>query len=195
MREITLRSCVSVLWCAGFGYVFWQESIFNPYHTVFRYIEFGIIGSVFFHTLRLRGLRDAVPVLIVIYILVFIFVKRVRGIYFMADMLTMIFTAVAIYLFCVAFYDRAKSRRFAEPLVLGVLLAVGAILSGLVFMFVADIKISITLYQVYQLARDWFLVGLGIGIGIVLTEEPYATKCKRLFSFAPGIFSEHKGPV
>ena len=143
----------------------------------------------------LRGIRDAIPVLIVVSMAIFIFVRHLRGIAFFANVSVMTLAAAAIYLFFAVFYHRDESRRFAEPLVLGVLCAIGAVISGLVFIFAAGMRVPVTLFWVYQITREWFLIGLGIGTGIILTEEPYAAKCKRLFEFSPRTFLDRKGPA
>ena len=180
IREIAFRSFISILFCTLFGYIFWKGSVLNRHHTASEYIVFGGIGSVFFQSLRYNP-RNAFAALFVLSLTVPVVIMRETGVYFVRDVLVAIASGSALYLYFSNFYDREKSRKFTEPLVLAVLFAVCNFAVFLSLVLIEGREKMITLFWAYEVIKQWFLIGLGIGIGIILTERPYAERIRLWF--------------
>ena len=61
------RSLVSVACCALVGFIVFQGRILHPFFWTSQLIMFGIVGSIFFYTLRINR-RNAFAVLLVLFV-------------------------------------------------------------------------------------------------------------------------------
>lgn len=180
LKEIVLRTLVSVLFCVVFGYMFWQGAVFNRYHTAFQYIAFGAIGSIFFYSLR-YGLRNAIAMLFVLAVINSTLVARSHGLFIVRDACYTIAMASTICLYFSLFHNRDGGKKLLEPLILAALFSIGNFFALLLLMVVNDHWQGITVFWVYEVFRDWFLIGLGIGIGIIVTENQYSANIRARF--------------
>ncbi|MGD0035969.1 MAG: hypothetical protein ABSC53_01600, partial [Bacteroidota bacterium] len=87
----------------------------------------------------------------------------------------------AIYIFYHFFYNKSQNERWLEPLILSALVATFTLVSTTILVIINKGLNVVTLQWVYYIAKLYFLIGLGIGIGIILTEEPYSEKILMYF--------------
>jgi len=65
---IVRASIVSVVCSIGIGLIFYQSRIFNPYNHAFTFIVDAAVGALFFFSLRILRLRDALGFLFIMYL-------------------------------------------------------------------------------------------------------------------------------
>ena len=179
IKEIVFRTFVSVLCCTILGYLFWKGLVFYRYHSAFQFIAYGTMGSVFFYTLRF-SVKNAFAALLLALVVFSFLVIESRGLYTLRDSLVAIAMASTIYVYFTTFHNRTKLSKLTEPLILAMLFSIS---NFIIFLLIDAIvyKIPITLAWVYEVTKHFFLIGLGIGIGIILTEEPYSEKIRAKF--------------
>jgi hypothetical protein len=179
IKEIAFRTFISFLCCTIFGYMFWKGSVFNLYHSAFQFIAYGTIGSIFFYTLRF-GVKNAIGVLLFTAVMLFGVVMKTHGMFAIRDLFVTIAIASTIYIYFTTFHNQTKLSKIFEPLVLAFLFS----LSNFIVILLTGFIIyghGGTLSWVYEITKHFFLIGLGIGIGIILTEEPYSEKIRAKF--------------
>jgi hypothetical protein len=180
VREVAWRSFVSVVICTLFAYIFWQGLVFHRHHTVFLCIAYGTIGSLFFYTLR-YSLRNALGTLLVSTMAFSFLVMRSSGLRSLRDVLLAIAAAGVLYLYFKIFYRQTQQQRYLEPLILAMLFAVGNCIVFIIMTCLYGLGSHITFWWAFDVLKQWFIIGLGIGIGILLTEEPTWRKIRAWF--------------
>lgn len=179
IKEIAFRTFISILCCTILGFIFWKGSVFYRYHSAFQFIAYGTMGSIFFYTLRF-GVKNALAALLIALVVLSFLVMESRGLYFVRDLSVAITMSSSLYIYFTIFHNRTKLSKLTEPFILAMLFSI----SNLILYLILDsitFKIPITLAWVYQVTKHFFLIGLGIGIGIILTEEPYLKKIRGMF--------------
>ncbi|MFI5251321.1 MAG: hypothetical protein ACHQQQ_02720 [Bacteroidota bacterium] len=177
IREIVLKTLVSVLCCAILGYIFYRGDLFNRSLHHFDFIAFGIIGSVFFHTLRF-SVRNAFAVLLSAALIVTVLLERAHGRYALGIVLNTVTSALAIYLFFIFIYNSQGKKKLVELLNLALLFAVLNLFANLLIVLIFGNPQRISALWTLQWIRHWFLIGLGIGVGIVVTEKSIPEKLR-----------------
>jgi len=173
VKDVAFRTFVSVLFCIAFAYIFWSGAIFNHRHTAFLTIAIGTISSLFFYSLRF-GLRNALAVLLCVSLIFTFLIMRSWGLYSLRNFLVIITSVSVTYLYFKVFYGQSKSYKLLEPLILAMLFAVGNLFIFTVMVLIVAGKVTFTFQWVFEVMEQFFLIGLGIGIGVIVTEEPYS---------------------
>jgi hypothetical protein len=176
VKEIILRTCISFLCCMAFGYLFFQSNIFSRHTGTFMILTDGFIGSVFFYTLRFNR-KDALTVLLILFVMETAFISRVTmPLYLLRNFLHTGSIAIAIYIFFRVFYGKNRNEKWIEPLILAALVTVGALTATLLLTVINNVIHAITFPWIFSMAKLYFLIGLGIGCGITISEDPYRTR-------------------
>jgi hypothetical protein len=179
--EIVIRSIVSLICCLVIGYIFYQSQIFNRHASAFSFPVCGVVGSIFFYTLRIN-IRNAFAVFLVLFIATSALVTHsTRLIFLLRDILYYGAFASAIFIFFQYFYGKSIKDRWMEPLILSVLVAVIILFAFFLTMSINKAFGALTLSFVFFVAKLYFLIGLGMGVGIVITEEPYRSRILKFF--------------
>ena len=173
IKDIAFRTFISVLFCTVFGYIFWAGWVFNHRHTAFLYIAIGTIGSLFFYTLR-YGFRKALGTLQVSSLIFSFLIMRSWGLYSLRNFLVIVTSASILYIYFKVFYGLSYWQKILEPLILGMLFAIGNLLAFMLLVFIGNGKIYFSFLWAFGVMEQYFLIGLGIGIGIIITENPYS---------------------
>jgi hypothetical protein len=164
----------------------WGGQVFHRTNWAFLFIAFGTIGSVFFHTLRF-SIRNALATLLFVSLIISVLVLRSHKIYSIRDILVTIASASSMYIYFTAIYNQPKRRMYTEPLVLAALFAISNFFAFLMFALLEGLVRNFSGLWVYGIFKQWFLIGLGIGIGIILTEQPVSEKLRTgLLNFIQG---------
>jgi len=173
---IIIRSLVATICCVVIGLVFYRQEVWNIYYPAFRFVTYGVVGSLFFCSLRELGFRNAIAILLVLF---FIEAEFVLGSFeygrLFNDIIYFAIAPLAILVFYKVFHSKVQETTFFDPLILGALFAVASSLAR----FVLDIHRQ-TQVQYWAIFRPWrmvpdlamsFLIGFGLGIGFFLTER------------------------
>ena len=179
--DIAIRSCISILCCAVVGYIFYQERIFNRHIPTFTILVYGIIGSIFFQILRVN-VRNAWAAFLLLFIAnTALITHSTRIAYLVRDVFYCGALALALVLFFRIFYHKGTKDRWTEPLILAALLSVFTLVALSILMILHKALHNLTFIYLYTTAKLYFLTGLGLGMGIILTEDPYRTRILKFF--------------
>jgi hypothetical protein len=181
ITEIIIRSLVSVLCCLAVGSIFYQSLIFNYHAGAFSVPMFGFIGSVFFYSLRVN-IKNAFAVLLVLFVMDSALITHATKLTFLLrDLFYIGALSAAIFIFFKYFYNKNEKERWLEPLILSTLVAVFILGAAFLSLIIFNALRAISLPWIYNIAKLYFLIGLGIGIGITVTEEPYSRRILQYF--------------
>jgi hypothetical protein len=145
---------------------------------------FGIIGSVFFYTLRINR-RNAFAVLLVLFVVQFgLLLRHIQLAMLLRDVIYFSTLATALYIFFVSFYTKTVRYRNLQPLVLATLFAIAFAIATLALALLDFVMFhslrSNLFYAIETNAKYEFLVGLGIGLGVLLLDNGYVYKAGEL---------------
>lgn len=174
------RSLVSIACCFVVGLIVFQGRVFNSYFWTSQLIMFGIVGSVFFYSLRINR-RNAFAVLLVLFVMQFgLLFRHIQPIMLLRDIVYFSTLGVALYIFFVSFYTKTVKHRNLQPLVLATLFALAFAAATLLLDILDEALFHAPIYirtdAVLTNAKFEFLVGLGIGLGILLLDNGYVHK-------------------
>ena len=181
LTEIVIRSLISLVCCMVIGYIFYQSRIFNRHANTFSIPVEGLVGSIFFYSMHIN-IKNAFAALLVLFVIDSAFITHAtRLTYLLRDLFCIGALIVAIYIFYQFFYNKSQYERWLEPLILSALVATFTLVATLILVIINNPLNVVTLQWVYYIAKLYFLIGLGIGVGIILTEEPYSDKILMYF--------------
>jgi hypothetical protein len=160
------------------GYIFYRSQIFNRHTAAFSFLVYGFIGSLFFYLLRVK-ITDALAALVVLYAMNSAFITHAtRLAYLLRDFVMIAAFSYAIFIFYHYFYSKSQKDRWLEPLILAAVIATFSLVATFILILLHHAMSIVTLYWIYTIARLYFLLGLGLGIGIIVSEEPYSGKIR-----------------
>ena len=181
LADITIKTFISLLCCMVIGYIFYHSQIFNRHAGTFSFLIYGFIGSLFFYLLRVK-INDALAALVVLYIMNSAFITHAtRLAYLLRDFVMIGAFSSAIYIFYQYFYSKSQKDRWLEPLILSAVVATFSLIATFVLVIAHKAVSIVTLYWIYSIAKLYFLIGLGLGVGILVSEEPYSGKIRAYF--------------
>jgi hypothetical protein len=181
ITEIAIRTLVSFICCLLIGYIFYQSRIFNRFANASSIPVFGFIGSIFFYSMRVN-IKNAFAVLLVLFVMNSAFITHATRLpYLLRDLFNIGALSAAIYIFHQYFYNKSQKERWLEPLILSALVATFTLAVTFILVIMNKVVNVVTFYWIYSIAKLYFLIGLGIGIGIMLSEEPYSDKIRAYF--------------
>jgi hypothetical protein len=173
---IIIRSLVATICCVVIGLVFYRQQVWNIYYPAFRFVTYGVVGSLFFCSLLELGLRNAIAILVLLF---FIEAEFILGSFeygrLLNDIIYFTIAPLAVLVFYKVFHSKVQATTFFDPLILGGLFAGASTLAR----FVLDIHRQ-TQVQYWAILRPWqlvpdlamsFLIGFGLGLGFFLTER------------------------
>ena len=192
------RSLVSIACCLVIGLIIFQGRVTSSYFWTSQIVMYAVIGSIFFFSMRVNK-RNAFAVLLVLFVvqegLLF---RTIRLPLLLRDGIFFAALAAALYVFYVSFYTKAGRFRNLHPLVLATLFAIAFSLGTLVLGILDSIlfhPMTLNLADaIFTNARFDFLVGLGIGTGVLLLDKGYVDKAiqftKRILTALGATFRE-----
>lgn len=146
------------------------------YYPAFRFVTYGIVGSLFFFTLRDLGFRNALAVLVVL----FFFESTILWGSFehgrlLNDAISFVIAPLAIGMFTWLFHSKVKVITVFDPFILGTMFAATGALTRIALDMQRQVPVQYwTIFRPWQLAPDLargFLIGAGLGVGFLLTER------------------------
>jgi hypothetical protein len=178
------RSLVSIVCCFVVGLIVFQGRVFNSFFWTSQLLMFAVIGSVFFYSLRINR-RNAFAVMLVMFVIQFgLILGQFQWIMFLRDFVFFATLAAALYIFFISFYTRTVRYRNLQPLVLATIFAIAFSIATLVLGFLDAALFHPLRYSLAEAmllnAKYEFLVGLGIGLGILMLDNGYVRKAGEL---------------
>jgi hypothetical protein len=171
LREILVGSIMSAVCCLLIGLLFFQENALDRTHYAFQLLSNGIIGGLFFYTLRVAKIKVAV-VLLVFLLIVQIAVARSTGFWLiLRDILLVSALGSAIYLFFDRYYAKQKAHSMLNPLILGGLLAATNLVATIILVLINGLPIFQAVPSATLNVALGFLSGFGIGLGILISDR------------------------
>jgi len=149
----------------------------------FQFVSTGIIGSAFFFTYRFGGIRPALVLLLVSFFLMTgLLTHGYRNHVLDRDALYIGGIGATMYLFGSRIYKQGNRLQWLYPISLGGLLGAFMLITTCLLVLVKGAPDNSSFLD-YML-RSWpivgmeFMIGLGLGVGIVVTEYFAAGKSK-----------------
>ena len=123
------------------------------------------------------NIQNAFAALLVLIVMNSAFITHATSLtYLLRDLIIICALSAAIYFFHQYFYNKSQKGRWLEPLILSALVATFSLVATFILVLINYTLNIVTFQWIYYIAKLYFLIGLGIGIGILLTEEPYSEK-------------------
>jgi len=173
-RQIILHSLVTCVCCIVLGLIIYQGSVFTRTHYAFQFVTFGIAGSLFFHTLRLTGVKPALFVLAGLILIQIVYNRSTDFWLVLRDILFGVSLASAIYLFFTKYYATNKVRGVLTPITLAALLAATNLVATMALLLLNRTPIVENFPTLFVNVMLGFLVGFGIGVGILVSTRALA---------------------
>ncbi len=173
-RLILGWSAVSVLCSVIVGMFFYQGEVFIPYYHTFIFVADAAVSALFFFTLHFVGRKFALFALAVLYV---IYIGPLTHASQSGQTLgfTIFFAATpfAVWVYYTNFYEPGRLNTLWHPFVLGGLCASTTILARILVLATGNWHYSGSWLDFPRAVfpEDWmaFLLGVGIGIGFMLT--------------------------
>lgn len=174
IKHIVLTIGFGTLCCMALGTLFFGLQIFNKELPFFQIAAFGLVGSVAFSLFYFRKYRDAIYVLIMLFIANIIIGNLTRISFLVIHLLYFSSVIIAVFLFSKYFFIQIVNMKISRPLVLASILALFFVVAtGLQWVIFA--KHGTPFYPLGNLPIG-FLIGLGMGVGFEISEYLYSRK-------------------
>jgi hypothetical protein len=162
--------------CLLAGVAVYGFNVFDIHRAAFQFVSTGILGSLFFFTLRQTGIRHALLVLLLFFIIMTgLLTRGYRHGMLFRDALYVAAVGVALYLFSSRIYRKEDARRWLHPIILGALMGAlmmfTMLLLALIIHLPGPMSWPALFEQLWPVVVMNFVVGLGLGTGIVLSEH------------------------
>jgi hypothetical protein len=188
LADIVGDSIVGVISCLFIGFVFHGWQIFNSANPAFEFLIAGVLGSLFFFTLKVR-VRDAFALLVVLFFLnSSLITKSFASSFFFRDLLFFAAVSCSVYVYFVYFYRSKKQERRIGPLILSTLFSLSFLVALILLHGIHGVPFSTEdiRFVIIPVVKDGFLIGLGIGIGILIVDAGLLAKIReQVVSFIP----------
>jgi hypothetical protein len=141
-----------------------------------QFLVVGLVGSCFFAALKFSQLKDAILLLLLLYIL-YVTLFNINSLDFLLGHACFFAgVGVALYLFHIFFYTKLQKLKVGKFLVLALMIAVMyALATAIVGIFLALPDFGEEIMKNFTIG---FIVGSGLGIGFELSEMIYHPQSK-----------------
>ncbi|HEY6952909.1 MAG TPA: hypothetical protein VI758_10910 [Bacteroidota bacterium] len=188
ISKVIVNSVVAIVACLLVGIAFHGWSVFNPQSAAFEFVLFGSLGSLFFFSLKANRRQSFAVLLVLFFIQSSLITKSYFSVYLLRDAVFFLAVSGATYLFFIYFHRPALRDKWLEPLILAVVFALSFFIALVALHVFRGIFLSLEQlrFVIIPVMENGFLIGLGIGLGIVLVEidllQWLRTRIKALFS-------------
>jgi hypothetical protein len=181
LRSILQKSFVTALVCLLAGIIIYGLRVFDIHRPTFQFVSTGILGSLFFFTLRQAGVRHAFLVLLLFYVIMTgLLTNGYRHGMLLHDAVYVAAVGIALFLFSSRIYHRDDPHQWISPIILGALMGAVMLLATLLLALGGHLPGDVPLLSVFRgigpVVIMNFVIGLGLGTGIIMCEYlPAAT--------------------
>lgn len=172
ISRVLANSVVALTTCLVMGVIFNGWSVFSFHSTAFQFVIYGTLGSLFFFSLK-ASRRDSLALLLVLFLVQTSLITRYHSsVFFLRDVIFFLAVSVATYIFFIYFHRPGQRDKWLEPLILAVLFALSFFVALVALHVFKGVFLSFEQlrFVIVPVMENGFLIGLGIGLGIVLVE-------------------------
>jgi hypothetical protein len=173
-KQIIFHSLVTSGCCILLGLVIYQGRVFVRTHYAFQFIALGLAGGIFFHTLRVLGVRIGLFVLVGLVLIQIVYNRSADFWWVLRDFIFGVSLGSAIYLFFVNYNARQKVQGVMTPITLGGLLAATNLVATIALVLVNGAPVFQSFPSILVNVMLGFLIGFGIGGGILISMKVFA---------------------
>jgi hypothetical protein len=181
LRSILQKSTISTLFCILAGVILYGLRVFDIHHTAFQFVSTGILGSLFFFTLRESGIRHALLVLSLFYVIMACFLTHAYRHGMLArDAVYIGGVGATLFLFSSRVYRRDLRHLWLCPAILGALMGAVMLLATFILagLFPGEAPLATVVQHSWPVVMTNFVIGLGLGTGFVVCEYLPAAKAE-----------------
>ena len=166
--HFTILVAGGTIFSIAIGFLYFGLKVFTPKMASFQFLIGGLIGAIFYSTLIIYRLKDALYVLISLFLFHEIVIKVSTFSYFIRDFIYIGSISFAIYIFVKLFHHKLKEIRFGKFLIFASLFTVASILSTIILgLILSPSEIRNALITNVFIGS---LLGIGLGLGLEISE-------------------------
>lgn len=170
-RQIVTKFMITVVMgticCLIVGLCFFGLKVFVFNNPASQYLIIGLTGSIFYAVLKFRNLRDAILIMILLYLANLLIFGSARLL--LTRLVFFAAVGIALYVFFHFFEAEMKGLKFGEFLIIASSFAVMYVIVTLILQIIYN-STNFKMELLYNLDLG-FLIGLGLGIGIELSNR------------------------
>ncbi len=176
LRSILQKSFIATLITLLSGIIVYGFDVFEIHRPTFQFISTGILGSLFFFTLRNVGIRHALLVLVVSFVIMTGFLTRgyQHGL-LLRDALYVAAVGATLFLYSTRVHRRDTPRQWLSPIILGGMLGavmlLARILLALAMPSIGQARAAVFFPHIWPDIIMNIVVGIGLGTGIVACDS------------------------
>ncbi len=175
LRSVLVKTVITTLVCLLAGIIVYGFGVFEIHRPTFQFISTGILGSLFFFTMREAGIRHAVLVLFFFFIVMTGFLTEgYRHGLLLRDAVYVAAVGIALFLYSTRIHRRDQRRQWLFPIILGALLGAVMLLATLFLALITpqvrEMHAPGLLPRIWPVAAMNFVVGIGLGTGIAVCD-------------------------
>lgn len=176
LRSIIQKSFIATLVTLLAGIIVYGLDVFEIHRPTFQFISTGILGSLFFFTLRNVGIRHALMVLFVFFFIMTGFLTRgyQHGM-LLRDALYVAAVGATLFLYSSRVHRTDNPRQWLSPIILGALLGavmlLALILLALAMPLIGQTRPAVLFPHIWPDIIMNMVVGIGLGTGIVACDS------------------------
>lgn len=175
LRSILQKSLVTALVCLLAGIVIYGLNVFDIHRATFQFVSTGILGSLFFFTLRQAGVRHSVLVLFLFFVIMTgLLTNGYRHGLLLRDAVYVAAVGITLFLFSSRIYRKDHPHQWLSPMILGALMGAVMLLTTLLLALGTNLpkatSLSSVLLSIWPVVVMNFVIGLGLGTGIIVCE-------------------------
>lgn len=174
VKKFILTTVFAALGAVAVGFLFLRQNIFEFRLPAFVFLSEGLTGGIIFSTLRASSIRNSLAVVFLLVLTHVVLNRPIFWVYALQDALFVVGLSAALFVFLRYFFERYCEQRVGRPLILSSLVAIAyAFITGILdFTFLLSRGApTLNLAQaVYFILAQGFLLGIGLGVGIELSE-------------------------
>jgi hypothetical protein len=175
LRSILQKSLVTALVGLLAGIIIYGLPVFDIHRTTFQFVSTGILGSLFFFTLRQAGMRHALLVLFLFYVIMTgLLTNGYRHGMLLRDAVYVAAVGITLFLFSSRIYRKDQPHQWISPIILGALMGAVMLVATLLLALGRQLPGDVRLINVFRgigpVVVMNFIIGLGLGTGIIVSE-------------------------
>ena len=176
VQQILLHSVIPIACSAVIGFIFYRWNVFNPHYPAFQFVESAALASIFFYSLTYARQRNAFAVLLILFLLVLLVPRSTRLMYMLRDFFYTAGIAAAVLLYVRQLRSNPSLRGQYFGLVFSGILGICTIIAWSIQLFFVEFVFSkhqpVNLLSFISMAAFFgFMIGLGVGVGIVINRR------------------------
>ena len=176
VQEFILHSLVPILCSIVVGFIFYQDGVFNRYHSSFQFVWTAVVASIFYNLLICVRSRDAYLGLIVLLFFTLVSTQSTRPMFILRDIFYITGIGTAIIIYVKYFKQNAGNNYLYSAVTLAGLYGLSyMVTSEIHFVIVGTASVDNTPVTFVSLASSttfWgVLIGFAIGSGITLADK------------------------